>query len=142
MIQKQFQVTNRIPSALEYLYLRETVGWSPIPLDVVEVGLKNSLFSLCVSQDDKLIGFGRVVGDGAIYFYIQDIIVIPQAQKQGVGKLIMNHIMGWIHKNTTDQSFIGLMAASGAAPFYYHFGFRERGPNSPGMRYLRSTSSF
>ncbi len=85
------------------------------------------------SGHGNVIGCGRVVGDGGIYFYVQDVMVLPAYQKQGLGRRIMDAIMAYIAAHARSNSFIGLMAADGVAPFYYRYGFGERPPNRPGM---------
>lgn len=85
------------------------------------------------SEHGKVIGCGRVVGDGGIYFYVQDVMILPAYQKQGLGRRIMDAIMAYISAHARSNSFIGLMAADGVAPFYYRYGFGERPPNRPGM---------
>jgi GNAT superfamily N-acetyltransferase len=61
---------------------------------------------------------GRVVGDGGIYFYVQDVIVVPEWQRRGIGSEIMNAIMAFVGSNASPGAFVGLMAARGAAQFY------------------------
>ena len=36
--------------------------------------LKNSLYVVAAYADDRIVGMGRIVGDGAVICYIQDII--------------------------------------------------------------------
>jgi len=117
----------------EYQELRKTTGWNLIEDEIVKIALENNLFSVCVFDGDKLIGMGRVIGDGAIYFYIQDIIVLPEYQGKGVGKLIMNNIELFLNKAANNNSFIGLMAAKDVKEFYNKFGYNERPENRPGM---------
>jgi GNAT superfamily N-acetyltransferase len=85
------------------------------------------------SEHGDIIGCGRVVGDGGVYFYVQDVMVLPAYQRQGLGRRIMDAIMAYISAHAGSNSFIGLMAANGVAPFYYRYGFTERPPNRPGM---------
>jgi ribosomal protein S18 acetylase RimI-like enzyme len=117
----------------EYQYLRRTTGWDMLEDSVVKSALENDLFSVCIVHEKKTIGIGRVVGDGAIYFYIQDIIVHPDYQKQGVGKLIMDQVESYLEKAANSNSFIGLMAADGVKDFYKKYGYSERPDNRPGM---------
>ncbi len=117
----------------EYQYLRQTTDWFQLEDDVVEKALQNDLYSVCVFDGDKIIGMGRIVGDGAIYFYIQDIIVIPEYKGKGVGKIIMNSIENYLTNMSNKNSFVGLMAAEGVAGFYYQFGYKERPADKPGM---------
>jgi ribosomal protein S18 acetylase RimI-like enzyme len=98
-----------------------------------EIGLRNSLFSTCVLSKNEVIGYGRVVGDGSIFLYVQDIMVMPEHQRKGVGTLIMNTIMDFINTRARKYTFVGLMAAKGASGFYRKFGFQARPSDRPGM---------
>jgi GNAT superfamily N-acetyltransferase len=98
-----------------------------------DIGLRNSLFSVCVLFKNEVIGYGRVIGDGAIFFYVQDIMVSPEHQKKGVGRMIMSAIMDYLNIHARKYTFVGLMAAKGAAGFYEKFGFLARPPERPGM---------
>lgn len=117
----------------EYQILRGTTDWFTIEDKVVEKSLENDLFSVCVFDNETLVGMGRIVGDGAIYFYIQDIIVIPGYQGRGIGRLIMNEIETYLDENAYNNSFIGLMAADDVQKFYHKFGYAERAETRPGM---------
>jgi len=126
-------LVERLPTVEEYLSFRRAVGWNDVDEDTAREGLQGSLFSVCAMKGEQTIGCGRVVGDGAIYFYIQDIMVMPGFQGQGIGKSIMEAVMGYLREHARSGSFVGLMAASGAAGFYPGYGFRERAPDGPGM---------
>ena len=130
---KNFKVEIRKIRTSEYQSLRQTTGWDEIEDAKVKVALEKDLFSVCVLDSGKVIGVGRVIGDGAIYFYIQDIIVSPQYQKQGIGRLIMENIESYLSEKTNENSFIGLMAAEGVKEFYKKYGYAERPVNRPGM---------
>jgi len=82
----KYALVERPPTIEEYQSLREIVGWGNTDAKATEIGLGNSLFSVCVIYKNEIIGCGRVVGDGGIYFYIQDIIVLPEFQRKGIGK--------------------------------------------------------
>ncbi len=128
-------IQKEIPSGEEYLALRNSVNWvSPSELDCNK-GLSSSVLSLTVRKDTKLIGMGRIVGDGIFTFFIVDIIVLPEYQKLGIGSEIMTNIMHYIDNTSAKNSYITLMAAKGKEDFYKKFGFITR-PNDifgPGM---------
>lgn len=127
------KIEHRNPSVAEYQSLRNSTGWAGLSDEVVEKGMQGSLFSVCFLVGGKIAGAGRIVGDGAIYFYIQDVIVLPEYQKTGLGHMIMEELEEWLHENTFQHSFIGLMAAEGVKGFYTSFGYSERGDSKPGM---------
>ena len=108
--------------------MRQAVGWSCPEKDVISLGLKNTLFSVCIEKDREIIGYGRVIGDGAFSLYIQDIIIIPEYQSLGLGSEIMNEIMKYITEKYTKGTMVCLMSAKGKENFYKKFKFIER-PN-------------
>jgi len=93
MTLENIEIINKNPTPDEFNRFRECVGWDKIPDKLVEIGLRNSLISVCAYSNKELIGFGRIVGDDAIYFYVQDMIVNQPFQNKRVGKLIMNKLM-------------------------------------------------
>jgi len=68
---------------------------------------------------------GRLVGDGAMYWYLQEIIVAPKFQKQGIGTLIVKHLIDYAKANSLTGTFttIGGVSAKGKEPFYEKMGF-------------------
>lgn len=128
-----FSIIEKIPTIGEYQKLRMAMGWPVVDERVVEIGLRAALYSVCLCRDGDIIGCGRVVGDGGIYFYIQDIIVLPEFQGQGWGNRIMEKVMDYIKSHAGENSFIGLMAAEGVIEFYHRYGFSQRPPDRPGM---------
>ena len=129
----KLRLENRNPSVEEYQLLRASTGWDKLEDSTVEKGISGSLFSVCAVAEEKIVGVGRIIGDGAIYFYVQDVIVLPDFQKKGIGDMIMRELEAWLIKNTFRHSFIGLMAAEGVKDFYKRFGYLERGSTKPGM---------
>jgi len=67
------------------------------------------------------------------YFYIQDVIVLPEFQKTGLGDMIMEELESWLKENTSNNSFVGLMASEGVKDFYTRYGYTERPATRPGM---------
>ena len=117
----------------EYQAMRNTTGWDMLDEQSVSHGLGNDLFSVLAFDNNELIGIARVVGDGAIYFYVQDVIVIPEHQSKGIGKMLMSEVEAFLEEKTNNNSFIGLMAAEGVKEFYYKYGYSERPESRPGM---------
>ncbi|WP_420603206.1 GNAT family N-acetyltransferase [Flagellimonas sp.] len=117
----------------DYQMLRNTTDWHPLSDDQVEEALQRDLFSICVHAEDGAIGMGRVVGDGAIYFYVQDVVVHPKYKGKGIGKQILAGIEEFLDRTVKDYAFIGLMAAQNVDGFYHQFGYKKRADDSPGM---------
>jgi GNAT superfamily N-acetyltransferase len=99
----------------------------------VAAGLPNALFSVVLELDGEAVGCGRVVGDGGLYFYVQDVIVAAEHRGQGLGARIMDAVMAYLERTARPGAFVGLMAAQDIAPFYEKYGFRVRPERQPGM---------
>jgi GNAT superfamily N-acetyltransferase len=136
----QFQIVSRVPTVEEYLTLREAVGWGTTDIQMTARGLANALFSVCVEHEGNVVGCGRVIGDGGLYFYLQDIMVLPEFQGKGLGKRLMTFILDYLEEHATQGAFVGLMAASGVSDFYTQFGFAPRPPERPGMFRVEETA--
>lgn len=125
-------LTNQLPSAEEYNSLRQAAGWHPYNTDEAQEGLNNSLYTVSIREDGVIIAFGRVIGDGAITFYIQDVIVMPAHRGQGHAHTIMEYLMEYIERTAAPGAVVGLMSAGGVEGFYEKFGFVRR-PNGDKM---------
>jgi ribosomal protein S18 acetylase RimI-like enzyme len=124
-----YSIQRRIPTPAEYALLRKAVDW-PVPDEqLIREGLSRSLYSICIFDNDHIIGMGRVIGDNAIYFHIQDVIVSPDYQGKHIGTSIMKELLTYIEGHSGTHSNIGLMCSQGREPFYRKFGFIER-PNN------------
>jgi len=117
----------------EYQYLRKSVGWGNTDTAATKEGLENSLYSVAVVENGKVIAIGRVIGDGGLYFYIQDLMVHPEYQNKGIGKSLIKKLMDYIISNAKSGAFVGLMAAKGLKKFYEPYGFKVRDEDAPGM---------
>ena len=76
----------------EIFPLYEAVGWTNYTSNpiMLQNALEHSLFLLSARDEEgKLIGFLRAVGDGYSIVYIQDIIVLPEYHRQGIGTQLL-----------------------------------------------------
>ena len=123
---KTVTIKHYFPKVSEFLELFESVGWNRTAKRVNE-NKKHSNFAVSVYADDKIVGMGRVVGDGA-YFTIFDIVVHKDFQCLGIGKIIMQEIIDWYNSIKDDDTFLYVNASKDRENFYEKFGFRRR-PN-------------
>ncbi len=120
-----------------YLSLRNQVNWIKLDREQAQRALDNSLKIYTVYDDDKPIGMGRIVGDGAVISYIQDLIIIPEYQKKHIGSQLIQHLINYVHSITAPDTrmMLCLMCAKGREEFYIKNGFTARPTDSlgPGM---------
>lgn len=120
-----------------YLSLRKQVGWIELGREQAQMALDNSLKVVTVYEDDVPIGMGRIVGDGAVVSYIQDLIVIPEYQSKHIGSMIIDKLITYVKGLTFDnhRMMLCLMCAKGRESFYEKHGFTARPTKDlgPGM---------
>ncbi len=130
---KPYQIKENILGVPDYQKLRDTTDWQVLPDSQVAAALATSLYKVSAWDGNNCVGMARIVGDGAMYFYIQDVIVAPKYQGTGIGGLLMSAIEAYLNAHEYDYAFVGLMAAAGVSNFYHHFGFEDRDKQAPGM---------
>ena len=132
-----YQVKAQVSNVEDYIRIRQAAGLSRKTEAAATIGLQNSLFAVTVFYGEEPVGIGRVIGDGGCFFEVVDIAVVPEHQKKGVGKRIMNALMAYIYENAPKSAYVSLMADHGTPNFYAKFGFTEaEAPRAAGM-YLR-----
>lgn len=131
------EFTENLQDVDTYLGLRAAVDWKKLTRAQAEKALKNSLYILTVFEDGKPVGMGRIVGDGAVICYVQDLIVIPEKQKDGVGCVILKKLKKFVEKEGIPDTtmMFDLMCAKGREDFYKKHGFiaRPTADLGPGM---------
>ncbi len=120
-----------------FINLRALVGWKVLSEEQAKKALTNSLITISAYVDDKIVGMGRLVGDGAVICYIQDLVVHPDYRKIGVGDTIMKRLLAYVQEIRIDDTemMLCLMCAKGREKFYEKYGFIARPTQNlgPGM---------
>ena len=82
-------------NADEIQNLYSQVGWTAYTdnMRALEQGFQNSLLVLAAYEGDALLGIVRVVGDGFTIILIQDILVYPNYQRQGIGTALLRAVL-------------------------------------------------
>lgn len=65
-----FRIEENKISIDNFNYLTNIVGWGTRESYVVEEALNNTLYSVSIYDDNKIIGYGRIIGDKTIFLYI------------------------------------------------------------------------
>jgi len=130
-----YSIHERIPSVSEHKFIWESVGWGSINTEMSKDSLNNSLYGVVVTVNDEPVGMGRIVGDDFMYFYIQDVAILPFFQGLGIGNEILEYLLAYIKKRRLDSgiAFVGLFASEGNDTFYEKYGFKNHSPHMTGM---------
>ena len=112
----------------EFNLLYDSVGWGAYNNEITKIALDNTFYSVSIYDDDKIIGYGRLIGDTICYLYIQDIMVKPEYQGNKMGTLIINKLLEKItdvkKENSNLRVYLG--ASKNRESFYEKFGFVKR----------------
>jgi len=121
-------------SADEYLELYISAGWPPPEKEQIAIALENSTFTVLIKENGKPVGMGRIIGDGAISYFIKDVVVLPDYQSKGIGKAIIHTILEYI-RQTSPIGWgvcVELISSENKEGFYEKFGFGKKPGNGMG----------
>ena len=79
----------------EALHLYESVGWTNYTSnpEMLRNAYANSLKIFAAYDGENLIGIIRAVGDGFSILYIQDILILPEYQRKGIGTALVKKML-------------------------------------------------
>jgi GNAT superfamily N-acetyltransferase len=127
-----------LPANDQFWNLFQTTGWNKkygLSAEELVRALRSSWYVLAAYDDNRLVGFGRLVSDGILHAMIYELIVLPEYQGQGIGGMILEKLVA-ICKEAGIRD-IQLFCAAGKREFYKKRGFAVRPDDAPGMQYVR-----
>lgn len=120
-----------------YLALRRSVGWRELSAGQADAALRASLLTVCACLNGRPVGMGRLIGDGAVVCYIQDLVILPEVQHMGIGSLLIERLIAYARSLNEPETtmMLCLMCAKGREVFYQKHNFTARPTDSlgPGM---------
>lgn len=122
---KLIESTNKDLTVEQINALRFSVGWcTKRGEEKWREILDKSSFVYSVFDEDKLVGMGRIVEDGVMCM-LYDIVVHKDYQNTGIGKMIMNNLLGFTKdkKYSSISLFVDSNNKDFLIPFYNKFGF-------------------
>lgn len=89
------KIDQRQLNQADALALYQAVGWNMYTRDPkkLERAIAQSLSVLGAYDGDQLVGLIRAVGDGETILFIQDLLVLPSYQRQGIGRQLVNALV-------------------------------------------------
>lgn len=112
-------------TARQFIELRETVWGAGPTLEQTELAMKHTLFRISVWDGNKIVAMARMNGDLGLDYYIKDVVVRPEYQRKGIGRMMINELLKFINDNGVKgtEIFVELCAMPDKIPFYEKFGF-------------------
>ena len=79
----------------DVLHLYQAVGWTNYTNQpqMLSQSLTHSLAIYLARDGEKIVGLVRLVGDGFSSVFVQDLIVLPSYQRQGIGSSMMKEAL-------------------------------------------------
>lgn len=79
----------------DVLHLYQAVGWTNYTNQpqMLEQALSHSLTTYLARDGEEIVGLVRLVGDGFSSVFVQDLIVLPSYQRQGIGSNLMKEAL-------------------------------------------------
>jgi len=90
--------------------------------ETVENAVQNSLCFGVFDENGKQVGFGRAVTDYATMFYLSDIVIDRNLQRQGLGK----NFVEFIKSAPELENLWGFLGTTKAEGFYSKCGFIKK----------------
>jgi GNAT superfamily N-acetyltransferase/catechol 2,3-dioxygenase-like lactoylglutathione lyase family enzyme len=122
---KAVKLVERAPTYEEMCKLSESVNWKAPNMVGFQHQIQSAVY--CVVAEDKdtreAVGCAYLMGDGKSIFYVKDVIVHPQWQRQQVGTQLMRAIEHWLDTHAPVHATAGLFCGEQLAPFYKQFKF-------------------
>ena len=120
-----FTVKHNELTAEEFISLWESVWGEGPTLEQTRLAMEHTLFRVSVFDGDRLAGMARMIGDMGLDYYIKDVVVRPEYQGRGIGRLMINELLGFVGRNGISGThiFVELCAMPDKIPFYEKFGF-------------------
>ncbi len=112
-------------SAPDFIRLFAGAGWGELPPELVEIALKGSWATFSVCKEGRTIAMARLLGDGAMSFFLKDFVVEPQYQGQGIGRALLTHVENYIASRLMPgcPGYLQLVSAKGKEAFYTKCGY-------------------
>ena len=90
------KITKETSVSLDYvLHLYQAVGWTNYTNQpqMLAQALTHSLVIYLARDGEKIVGLVRLIGDGFSSVFVQDLIVLPTYQRQGIGSTLMKQAL-------------------------------------------------
>ena len=112
-------------SAEEFVLLWESVWGQGPSIEQTRLAMDNTLFRVSIYDGERIVAMARAIGDKGLCYYIKDVVVLPEYQGKGIGRMLIKELLSFIEENGVPETniFVELCAMPDKIPFYEKFGF-------------------
>ncbi|WP_239133667.1 GNAT family N-acetyltransferase [Rugosimonospora africana] len=109
----------------QVIALYDAVGWSAYTKApaVLRAAIAGSSYVVAARRGETLVGLARAVSDDATICYLQDVLVLPQEQRGGVGRALVQAVLD--RYRSVRQKVLLTDDEAGQRAFYEALGYAE-----------------
>jgi GNAT superfamily N-acetyltransferase len=117
-------IVERLPTPEEHQEVLRAVGWAHDDrTERTATALAGARFGVVAVAGGRVVGTGMVLGDGATFAYLKDVVVRPEWQGRGVGTRIVGALLAILRRGDPDGMLVTLFTGRHLAEFYERAGF-------------------
>lgn len=111
----------------EYINILDSVEWKNSSIRLLKKSLYNDI-NVKYIIDNKTVGMARFVTDGGYAGLLMDVVVMPEYQGKGYGRVLINSLLEYEKGQLEDgeEMMIQLLSAPVKQSFYNSFGFKVK----------------
>jgi len=121
--------------SIDLLKLRRVLGWKEINIKQIEKALENTMCKISIKTDNEVVAIGRLVGDYSCKGVLSDILVHPDYQGKGFGKIVVTSLLEMVNDSLSEGDVFQIEATPtcGNRDFYIKCGFKYKPQNQDGV---------
>lgn len=121
------EIRNKV-TGYEFNEMRKNFGWKETDPKQLDKAIENSMIVVGIYENDELLAMGRLVGDFSFKALLSDIMVRPDQQKKGYGKLVVTKILEIAKENMNEGDLLCIEGSptNGNLEFYLKCGFKYK----------------
>ncbi|WP_168928863.1 GNAT family N-acetyltransferase [Paenibacillus dokdonensis] len=128
------KIVNEVPDLKEYVDLRLAAGMEAADEEALKNGLMHSLCTVSARGDqDELLGMGRIIGDGGVYYQIVDLIVSPVQDEQSLQEAILYQLLDYLETHASKDAQLMVVSDVAGIKLYQKHGFKLVYPDYYGL---------
>ncbi len=112
-------------TAEEFISLWESVWGDGLSVEQTRLAMEHTMFRVSVYDGDRAVAMARMIGDMGLNYYIKDVVVRPEYQGKGIGRMLIDELLKFVRENGVSGTdiFVELCAVPDKMPFYEKLGF-------------------
>lgn len=131
MASDKYELVHETPSVEDYMRVRKAAGLGAKSLEAAKRGLPNTLFAAQARYKGEVVAFCRLIGDDGLFYAVADGVVMPEHQRQGLGKLVLGECVRHFKETAPPGAY--LMGISVSPDFVKTVGLEKVSPPEVGV---------